>query len=77
MIINKNSNPKMDLYYLGAEVIKLLDGSREREFDYFELYHALKTSHKVGIKLFSLVLDWLYISGVIKPSAKGSIEKYF
>ena len=77
MIINKNTNPERDLYYLGGKVIELLDASNKNEFDYFDLYKNLSKSHNISIRLFSLVLDWLFILGVIKNGKKGSVEKCF
>ena len=77
MIVNKNTNPERDLYYLGGKVIEILDGSKKNEIDYFELYNKLKNTHNISINLFSLVLDWLFILSVIKNGKKGLIEKCF
>ena len=77
MIVNKNTAPERDLYYLGGKVIEILDGSNKVEFDYFELYGSLNKSHSISINLFSLVLDWLFILGVIKNGKKGLLEKCF
>lgn len=77
MIVNKNVNPERDLYYLGGKVIEILDSSNNTEFDYFELYGNLNNSHNVSINLFSLVLDWLFILGVIKKNKKGLLERCF
>lgn len=77
MIVNKNINPERDLYYLGGKVIEILDSSNKSKFDYFELYSSLNKSHNISINLFSLVLDWLFILGVIKKSKKGLLERCF
>ena len=77
MIVNKNINPERDLYYLGGKVIEVLNGSKQAQFDYFELYILLNKTNKVSLNLFSLALDWLFILGVIKKGNKGVIEKCF
>ncbi|UQB67591.1 ABC-three component system middle component 6 [Epilithonimonas zeae] len=77
MIVNKNTSPERDLYYLGGKVIEILDLSSNTEFDYFELYADLSRNQSISINLFSLVLDWLFILGVIKKGNKGLLEKCF
>lgn len=77
MIVNKNINPERDLYYLGGKVIEILDSSKSTKFDYFELYSSLNKSSAISINLFSLVLDWLFILGVIRKNKKGVLEKCF
>lgn len=77
MIVNKNTNPERDLYYLGGKTIEILNSSNKTEFDYFELYSSLNKSHSISINLFSLILDWLFILGVIKIGKKGFLVKCF
>ncbi len=77
MIVSKHTHPERDLYYLGAEVIKILERSTSVKQDYFELYNSLKKSCNISIYLYSLTLDWLYLLGVIKQGEKGFIEKCF
>ena len=77
MIVNRNTNPEKDLYYLGGRIIELLDASNETKFDYFKLYQDLNTQKSISMNLFSLVLDWLFILGVIRNSENGMIEKCF
>lgn len=76
MIINKNTHPERDVYYLGAKVIEVLSTYENNVFDYFEVYAQINTKEKISINLFSLVLDWLFIIGVIKNGKKG-LEKCF
>jgi len=77
MIVNKNINPERDLYYLGGKTIEILNNSNKTEFDYFELYSSLSKRHSISINLFSLILDWLFILGVIKIGKKGLLVKCF
>lgn len=77
MIINKNINPERDLYYLGGKVIETLNLFNQSEVDYFELFLSVKKTNTLSINLYSLVLDWLFILGVVKKGKKGLIEKCF
>lgn len=77
MIINKNINPERDLYYLGGKVIEGLNLFNQNEVDYFELFISVNKSNKVSLNLYSLVLDWLFILGIIKKGNKGLIIKCF
>ena len=77
MIVNKNINPERDLYYLGGKVIEVLNSFTENEIDYFDLFLSVNKSNKVSFKLYSLVLDWLFILGIIKNGNKGLIIKCF
>lgn len=77
MIINKNINPERDLYYLGGKVIEVLNSFTKNEIDYFDLFLLVNKSNKVTLNLYSLVLDWLFILGVIKKGNKGLIIKCF
>jgi hypothetical protein len=77
MIVNKNINPERDLYYLGGIVIEVLNSFNKNEIDYFDLFLSVNKSNKVSLNLYSLVLDWLFILGVIKKGNKGLIIKCF
>ena len=77
MIVNKNINPERDLYYLGGKVIEVINSYTKNEIDYFDLFLSVNKSNKVSLNLYSLVLDWLFILGVIKKGNKGLIIKCF
>lgn len=77
MIVSKNINPERDLYYLGGKVIEVLNSFTKNEIDYFDLFLSVNKSNKVSLNLYSLVLDWLFILGVIKKGKKGLIIKCF
>ena len=77
MIISKNINPEIDFYYLGGKVIEILTSSKNEKYDYFELYAKMNKEQEIGLNLFILVLDWLFILGVIKNSNNGCIERCF
>lgn len=72
MIVSKDSHPHNQLYYLGAQVLKVLN-SCGGVMDFFELYAGLKEQEKISIKLFILVLDWLFLLELIQ-SEKGVVK---
>jgi len=77
MIVNKNINPERDLYYLGGKVIEVLNLFTQNEVDYFDLFLSVNKSNKISLNLYSLVLDWLFILGIIKKGNKSLIIKCF
>ncbi|CAA7392958.1 MULTISPECIES: ABC-three component system middle component 6 [Chryseobacterium] len=77
MIIDKNINPERDLYYLGGLLIDVLSKKKSSEIDYLELYRLFNQKQNVTINLYSLTLDWLFISGIITKGENGKIKKCF
>lgn len=77
MIVNKNTHPERDLYYLGGKLIEILDKLNQSEVDYIELYIEMKKEVDLSFNLFVLTLDWLYLIGVIKRGGKGELLKCF
>jgi hypothetical protein len=77
MIINSNITPDRDLYYLGGKVIEVLVSNEEKEIDYFDLFQRVNTELKISLNLYTLVLDWLFIIGVINNAENGFIKKCF
>ncbi len=76
MILGKDTNPQKQVYYLGGQVLAELKQSDQKEFDYFDLYHSIKTREGISMNLFSLALDWLFILGAIK-NKNGRVIKCF
>lgn len=77
MIINSNITPDRDLYYLGSKVIEVLVSNDKQEVDYFDLFQKVNIELNISLNLFTLVLDWLFIIGVIKNAENGLIKKCF
>lgn len=77
MIINSNITPDRDLYYLGGKVIEVLVSNEEQEVDYFDLFQRVNTELTISLNLYTLVLDWLFIIGVINNAENGLIKKCF
>jgi hypothetical protein len=77
MIVSSDIKPDRDLYFLGSKVIKVLIESDENKVDYFELFQKVNSEIEISMNLFTLVLDWLFILGVIKNAENRLIEKCF
>ena len=71
-MIDKDINPKNNIYYLGAKVIEII--SKEKTNDFFDVFGKLNNLENVSINLYTLTLDWLFIIGVIKESKEHSRE---
>jgi ABC-three component (ABC-3C) system Middle Component 6 len=76
MLVDKDTNPERDVYYLGAKVIEVMSEHPEI-VGFFDIFEKVNSYEEVSLNLYSLSLDWLYIVGVIKSSGEGHIEKCF
>jgi hypothetical protein len=77
MIVSSDIKPDRDLYFLGGKVIETLMRFEETEVDYFELFQRVNSEIEITLNLYTLVLDWLFILGVINNAQKGAIRKCF
>lgn len=74
MIISKDINPENDIYYLGSQLIAILDSYSVDKIDFFDAYSKMKKEHKISVSLFSLVLDWLFLLGIVKSENRFVIK---
>lgn len=77
MIVSNDIKPDRDLYYLGGKVIEVLLSYEEKEIDYFELFEDVNKKNEISISLFTFVLDWLFIIGLIKNSNNSLLRICF
>lgn len=77
MIVSTDIKPDRDLYFLGSKVIEVLLDYKDMKVDYFELFRKVNFETEISLNLFTLVLDWLFIIGVIKNAENRLIEKCF
>jgi hypothetical protein len=77
MILDKNIHPERDLYFLGGQLIDYLEKYDTNEIDFFDLYLAVNKNQSLTMNLYTLVLDWLFILGIIKKGKNGMLEKCF
>ena len=76
MILNKDTHPTRNFYYIGALVIKILASEKSVEVDVFKTYQKLRHTEEVGINVFMLTLNWLFLLNLI-GTQKGKIVKCF
>ncbi|MCB4784260.1 MAG: hypothetical protein LGB69_06730 [Sulfurovum sp.] len=71
MLVNINTNPQRNLYYLGSLVLETLKDYKVIEL--FDLYEIINKKEEINMQLFIFVLDWLFIIDAIKQT-NGKIE---
>jgi len=71
MLVNINTNPQRNLYYLGSLVLEALKDYKVIEL--FDLYEIVNKKEEINMQLFIFVLDWLFIIDAIKQT-NGKIE---
>ncbi len=74
MIVSKDINPENDIYYLGSELISVLDTYSAEKIDFFDVYSRMKERFEISINLFSLVLDWLFLLGIVKSENRFVVK---
>lgn len=77
MIVDKNTNPERDLYYLGGVLIDVLASKNSSDIDYIDLYKLFNRKLEITINLYSLTLDWLFMLGLVTQGKNGKIKKCF
>ncbi|MCW7480268.1 ABC-three component system middle component 6 [Leptospira kanakyensis] len=77
MLINKETNPERDLYFLGAKVIQAVSGKKGDEFSFLDILQIVNEEIVISPNLLALTLNWLYILGTIELTENGNIKKCF
>ena len=67
MIVSHNTNPKREIYYLGALAIEILN-ERDKKMNLFDLFHQINEKEEISMNLFLFVLDWLYLADTIEQN---------
>lgn len=73
MLILNEQRPEISLYYLGSKLIDFLAKSHKKEFHLSELYNSFNNTHSIPFNRFMLVLDWLFMLGVITEIGEGKL----
>jgi hypothetical protein len=77
MIVNKDTNPERNLFYLGGLILGVLSETTDKKLvDFFDVFQRLNEIEKVSISLFSLALDWLYLIEAV-DLIDGDVKKCF
>lgn len=76
MLLENDIAPNKDVYYLGSKLLEIFLSSNDNKIDFFVAYQKLKEKENISVSLFILVIDWLYLLGLIKNN-KEYLEKCF
>ena len=71
MLVNINTNPQRNIYYLGSLVLEILKDYKVIEL--LDLYEIVNKKEEINMQLFIFVLDWLFIIDAIEQT-NGKIE---
>lgn len=74
MIIDKDTNPEKDIYYLGAQLLEILDNHQSNKIDLFHTFTLFNKKIKISMGLFILTVDWLFILGSVRINKKEIIK---
>ncbi|MBC2056236.1 hypothetical protein HCJ57_06960 [Listeria booriae] len=73
MLLPRDMNPEISVYYYGGRVLELLSVEFDNKVDVVGLYHMMKSQTEISILSFSLTLDWLYLIDAVKINEKGEV----
>ncbi len=76
MIKSRDIHPKRNIYYLGAILLDIIKSEDTQNFDYIVLFEKFCEVEKISINMFILVLDWLFLLGLI-TCEKNKVKKCF
>lgn len=71
MLVDIDTNPQRNIYYLGSLVLKTLQERKVVEL--FDLYEIVNEQEEINMRLYIFVLDWLFMIDTIKQT-DGKIE---
>ena len=74
MIVDTDTNPKNQIYYIGGLILNILKQQEEKNFSYIEVFERLNEVQKVSINIYTLSLDWLYLLGTITYNEEGLLK---
>lgn len=81
MIVDRDTPPERNLYFVGARIIKLILDNSLRILDFDIAYHTINVgcaeAKQIPFSYFLLALDWLYILGAIDLNDDGDIVRCF
>lgn len=74
MLILNETRPSISLYYLGATIIQFFYESDITELHLTDLYQKYNRLYPITFNRFMLVLDWLFMLGVLNESKEGRLK---
>jgi len=77
MIVDTDTNPQNQVYYIGALVLDVLKKQQDVNFDFFDVFQHLNGTNRISMGLYMLALDWLFVINAIRNNKDGGLEKCF
>ena len=77
MIMSSDTTPEKNLYFIGAEVLRILRTREAEKYDMKELFEIVIETTPISFSLFMYSLDWLFILNLIASDNEGNILKCF
>lgn len=74
MLILNETRPNLSLYYLGASLIQFFYQTGIKEIHLTDLYQKYNDFFPITFNRFMLVLDWLFMLGILGESKKGCLK---
>jgi len=75
MLLTGDVYPTNDIYYIGSQLLALLDRFGTREWEILDLYQESKSAYNLSYGLFVLAVEWLYLLGVLDLSQEGRLHR--
>ncbi len=73
MLILSKDRPDISLYYLGSILIAFMKENDITKVRLSVLYHGFSQYNSIPFSRFMLVLDWLFMIGIITGNSEGEI----
>ncbi len=70
MLPIKGSNPKINILYIGAFILKKLNKQKRKRMKILDLFKIVTKELSISIDHIILALDWLYIISAIDGNKK-------
>jgi pantothenate kinase len=75
MLLSSDVHPTNDIYYVGSQLLALLDRFETLEWEIIDLYQESKSAYALSYGLFSLAIEWLYLLGALDLCKEGRLHR--
>jgi hypothetical protein len=72
MLVPDNIHPEQTIYFNGAFVLQAIQ--QHRELDLFDLYMKTTAKREMGMAVFVLCLDWLFLLNLVILNDHGKVS---
>jgi len=72
MLLPRDINPEMSIYYNGYIILQQL--IKEDNIDIINLYKIVKDENGMSLSIFMLSLDWLFLADIAIVNESGEVK---